>query len=85
MPVKRTRVNLSLPPYLLKKLRETGRQNHLQSTDGSLQNASICTDLIEFVCSLQSDDDVQKHLDENGGILLDLIRRSLKTHIKNGR
>lgn len=83
MAVNRIRVNLSLPPYLIDKLRDVGRQNQLHSTDGSLQNASICTGIVQFICDLQSDKDVKKYLDENSGILFDLIRRSLKNHIEN--
>lgn len=83
MPIQRTRVNLSLPPYLVKKLREAGKQNQLHSRDGSLQNATICTEMIEFICSLQFDEDVQKYLAESGGLLFDLIRRSVKDHIQN--
>lgn len=85
MPIQRERVNLSLPPYLVKKLHDVGRQNRLHSTDGSLQNASIITDVLKFICDVQSDDDVDKHLNNTGGTLLDLIRRSVKSHIDNSQ
>lgn len=84
MPVKSKRINLSVPPSKVPKIRDTGKKNRLHSRDGSLNDATICTELILFMCEMQSDQDVEKHLAKTGGILLDLIRRSVKKEIENG-
>ena len=83
MPIKSERINLSVPPSRLKKIIEVGRENQLQSRDGSLQKTPICTAIVFFILDVHSDPEVRAYLKRNGGTLLDLIRRALKRYVSN--
>ena len=83
MPIKSERINLSVPPSRLKKIIQVGRENLLQSRDGSLQKTNICTELVFFILDVHSDPDVEAYLKRHGGTLLDLIRRALKRYVSN--
>ena len=83
MPNKRERVNLSFIAGRLRRLRDFGREHRIRATNGSLQNASICMQMITFLLDLRADADVDKYLRENGGTLFDLILRAVKKFIED--
>ena len=81
MPVKSKRVNLSISPNKEKPILDAGRQNKLQSDDGSLSLTTICAKIVYFVLDLQADVAIDAYLEKNGGTLFDLIRRAVKRYI----
>lgn len=81
--IKRIRVNLSFIAGRLKRLRDFGREHRMQSTNGSLQDASICMKMITFLLDLRANEKVDKHLRENGGTLFDLILRAVEKFIED--
>ena len=81
MPTTSKKVQITFPPYQIKKLREHGSEHGMQSMQGSLQNGTICMKIISFIFDLRSDIEVQKYLEKNGGTLHDLILRALKQYI----
>ena len=76
MPIKSCRVNLSVPPSGLEKIRKFGRAHCMSN-----QDSTICLNMIRFLLTLQDDSDIDTHLAEHGGELLDLIRRAVKKYI----
>lgn len=78
MPNKRDRVNLSFIPGRLKRVRDFGREHRMHANNGSLQDASVCMQMIVFLLDLRADGDVDKYLREKGSTLHDFILRSVK-------
>ena len=82
MPAKSKRINLSISPNRIRKLRDVGRQNRLHSTDGSLKDTVICAKLVNFFMELSSDADVQQYLEKNRETLFELIEKSVKDRVE---
>ena len=81
MPVTSKVVKLSFIPGRLKRLLNFGREHRMQTRSGDLQPGEISMNLIEFILDLRDDPDVQKYLDQHGGMFLDLILRAVKRYV----
>ena len=83
MPIKSKRTNLSISPNKIDGILDVGRKNHMQSTDGNLSLATICTKIVYFFVNLHKDDEVSVYLKQQGCILLDLIPKAVKFYISH--
>ena len=68
---------LSLMPARVPKILEIGRENHMQSVNGKLCLATVCTKIIYRVLRIHANPDVKAYLQNNGGTLFDLIDRGV--------
>ena len=81
MPIIQSKkVQISFIPARFERLLEFGEQNHI-GTNGSLKPARICMKIISLVLVMHQDPEIQRHLQESGGTLLDLILRAVKKFV----
>ena len=81
MHIKSRKVQLCFIHTRFERLLDFGKQDHIRATNGSLKPAQICMKIINLVLELRQDPEIQRHLNESGGTLLDLILRAVKKYV----
>lgn len=71
------KVLLSFIHGRLEKMRQIGREHGWRTSQGTLKNATIAMNIIEFILDLRYDPTYVQILDKEGGNLLNLIAKSL--------
>ena len=81
MSITSKKVQLSFICVRFQRLLDFGKQDHIRATNGSLKPAQICMKVIDLVLEMHQDPEIQRHLQESGGTLLDLILRAVKKYV----
>ncbi len=82
MPIiESKKVQISFIPARFERLLQFGKQDYIIATNGSLKAAGICMKIISLVLDMHQDPEIQRHLQESGGTLLDLILRAVKKYV----
>ena len=74
---KQTEIKLSFLPYFIKKLIDFDREHRMQTAQGTLKNATICRNIIEFVLELRDKPLYNHILSHEGGTLFMLVTKAL--------
>ena len=81
MSITSKKVQLSFICVRFQRLLDFGKQDYIRATNGSLKAAQICMKIIDLVLEMRQDPEIQRHLQESGGTLLDLILRAVKKYV----
>lgn len=74
---KPVQVQLSFIAGRHQKLIDLGRDHRMQTTQGTLNSATISMNLIDYLIDLRHTPEIEEALKREGGTLLDLIQRAL--------